>query len=104
VSVDPDRDSNEKLEEYLKLFGEDFIGVTGKDNNDPMLKNMMKVFRIYASKIQLDEGNIKNAYTIDHTVLTYLMDDENKFVDFFGNNLSPEELKTQIVDKVLKHK
>lgn len=33
VSVDPDRDSNERIEEYCKIFDESLIGLTHKSNN-----------------------------------------------------------------------
>lgn len=41
----------------------------------------MKKFKIYASKIEFeDEDTVKKgrkSYTIDHTILTYLMSDTN---------------------------
>lgn len=71
VSCDPDRDTPKRLQEYLKNFDEDIIGVTGASNNDPELLNCMKSFKIYSNKIPLENGN----YSIDHTTITYLMDD-----------------------------
>lgn len=53
------------------------IGVTGKSNDDPALKDCMRKFKIYSSKIQFeDEDSVikgRKSYTIDHTILTYLM-------------------------------
>ena len=53
------------------------IGVTGKDNEDPALRQCMRKFKIYASKIEFeDEDTVvkgRKSYTIDHTILTYLM-------------------------------
>jgi protein SCO1/2 len=34
VSVDPDRDSNERIEEYCKIFDEKMVGLTHKSNNN----------------------------------------------------------------------
>jgi len=42
VSVDPDRDTNQKIKEFLGLFSNDFIGVTGISSEDLALKNTMK--------------------------------------------------------------
>ena len=57
------------------------IGVTGKANDDPDLKECMKKFKIYSTKIEFkDEETVqkgRKSYTIDHTILTYLMDDTN---------------------------
>lgn len=35
VSVDPDRDTPEKMEKFLSYFDKSIIGVTAKSNNDP---------------------------------------------------------------------
>lgn len=40
------------MEKYLAHFENRFIGVTGLSNDDVQLKNMMKDFKIYASKIE----------------------------------------------------
>jgi cytochrome oxidase Cu insertion factor (SCO1/SenC/PrrC family) len=34
VSVDPDRDTPEKISKFIKLFDPEMIGVTGKANQD----------------------------------------------------------------------
>jgi len=55
VSVDPDRDSNERIEEYTKIFHPDLIGLTNKTNSSPELKSILKSFKIHVSKIFLTE-------------------------------------------------
>jgi len=55
VSVDPDRDSNQRIEEYVKIFHEDLVGLTHKSNDQPELKNILKKFKIHVSKIYLSE-------------------------------------------------
>lgn len=56
VSVDPDRDTNEKIQAFVNIFDPNIIGVTGKDNNDKDLKDMMKKFRIYSTKMEFEEA------------------------------------------------
>ena len=51
VSVDPDRDSAEKLQKFISVFDPDMIGVTGTHNQDPALRECMRKFKIYASKL-----------------------------------------------------
>ena len=102
VSVDPDRDTNKRIEEYCKLFDDNMIGLTHKTNDEPALKEVMKSFKIYSTKIYLspedqkeDEKNLQenapkvvekmkelktkknDKYTIDHTIVTYLMGTNN---------------------------
>lgn len=55
VSVDPDRDSPEKIEAFLGIFDKSIIGVTGEANDDKELKEMMKKFRIYSTKMEYEE-------------------------------------------------
>jgi cytochrome oxidase Cu insertion factor (SCO1/SenC/PrrC family) len=38
VSVDPDRDTPEKIKKFATYFDPTFIGVTGKSNDDPTLR------------------------------------------------------------------
>ena len=55
MSVDPDRDSNERIEEYCKLFDPSLIGLTHKTNNNSELKEILKKFKIHVSKILLTD-------------------------------------------------
>lgn len=46
---------------YLKLFpGDNFIGITGSSNDSPEVKDIMKKFKIYASKIEYEEEDEKD--------------------------------------------
>jgi protein SCO1/2 len=51
VSVDPDRDTGEKIKKFVMNFDPEIIGVTGTNNQDPALRDCMKTFKIYASKL-----------------------------------------------------
>ena len=55
VSVDPNRDTNERIEEYCKIFHPDMVGLTHKTNDSPELKSILKSFKIHVSKIYLSE-------------------------------------------------
>merc|ERR1712086_504435 len=55
VSVDPDRDSNERIEEYCKIFNPTMIGLTHKRNDSQELKDLLKKFKIHVSKIVLTD-------------------------------------------------
>lgn len=54
VSVDPDRDDYEKIKKFLSIFDADIIGLTSTSNDDPDLKDMLRKFRIYSTKIEYD--------------------------------------------------
>ena len=55
VSVDPDRDTNERIEEYCQIFDESIIGLTHKTNDNIELKELLKKFKIHVSKIYLSD-------------------------------------------------
>jgi protein SCO1/2 len=84
VTVDPERDTPEKLKDYLSSFDPRVIGVTG----DPAaITAMEKAYRVYAKKVPLDGGG----YTMDHTAIVYLMDKAGRFVAPFNLKRRPEE-------------
>jgi protein SCO1/2 len=107
VTVDPDRDTKEDIQKFLKHFDPAIIPVTGRSNNDPNLRQMMSKFKIHASKIELEEEEANSdpskekPYTLDHTIITYLMDDENMYVTHIGSNMSASETANHIITKVM---
>jgi protein SCO1/2 len=84
VTVDPTRDTPEKLKEYLSSFDPRLIGVTG---DEAAIKAMEKAYRVYAKKVPLDSGG----YTMDHTAIVYLMDKDGRFVAPFNMKRRPAE-------------
>jgi len=56
VSCDPDRDTNERIQEYCRIFDPALIGLTHKTNDNPELKGMLKKFKIHVSKILLTDA------------------------------------------------
>jgi protein SCO1/2 len=84
VTVDPERDTPEKLKDYLSSFDPHLTGVTG---DMASIAAMGKAYRVYFKKVPLDGGG----YTMDHTALVYLMDKEGRFVAPFNMKRRPEE-------------
>ncbi|EGR30241.1 sco1 family protein, putative [Ichthyophthirius multifiliis] len=113
VSVDPDRDTMSDIKKFCNLFDKNIIGVTGSSNNDQKLKDIMKKFRIYSTKIEYELaednrgkdklGQLQYNYTIDHTVISYLMDDEGQYLIHLGPNLNENQLSRIIIDKILEN-
>jgi protein SCO1 len=84
VSVDPERDNDAAMKDYLSSFDPHLKGLTG----DPeAVAKVLTAYRVYAKKVPLKDGD----YTMDHTALTYLMDRDGKFVAPFSLNRKPEE-------------
>src|SRR4030088_652324 len=84
ISVDPERDTDAAMKDYLSSFDPHLKGLTG--NPDAVAK-VIAGFRVYARKVPLKDGD----YTMDHTALIYLMDRDGKFVAPFNIKRTAEE-------------
>lgn len=70
ISVDPDRDTPEKLAEYVTHFDPSFIGVTGSEDE---VAEVATQFGIFYEK---HEGTVATGYLIDHTASVVVIDPE----------------------------
>jgi len=84
VTVDPERDTPEALKDYLASFDPHLSGLTGSRE---AIDRMLKTYRVYAKKVPTENGG----YTMDHSVLVYLMDKQGRFVAPFSLKRRPEE-------------
>jgi protein SCO1 len=83
VTVDPERDTPDKLKEYLSSFDPHLTGLTGSPE---AVAAMTKAYRVYVKKVPQAEG-----YTMDHTAIVYLMDKEGRFVAPFSLKRQPAD-------------
>lgn len=76
ISVDPDRDTVQKLEDYTKYFHEQIVGVTGpKTEIDEIAKR-------YDVKYRKSEGSSPESYLVDHTGYIFVLDKKGKIRDY----------------------
>ena len=74
VTVDPERDTVERVADYVTYFSDRITGLVGTADE---LRQMADSYRLYYARIDLDDGS----YTMDHTAAIYLMDAEGRFFD-----------------------
>jgi protein SCO1 len=84
ISVDPERDTEATMKDYLSSFDPHLRGLTGKPE---AVSKVLTEYRVYAKKVPLQDDD----YTMDHTALVYLMDRNGKFVAPFNLKRTPEE-------------
>lgn len=70
VTVDPERDTAERLEAYVRNFDESFIGLRPEPAE---LDKVVKAFHAIAVKMPTADGN---DYTIDHSATLYIYDQD----------------------------
>lgn len=89
VSVDPERDTVEKISSYVKAFDERIVGLTGTPQE---VEKAAKAYRVYYRKAKLSETASDAEYTIDHSAFTYLMDGKGQYVRHFPFGITPEKM------------
>lgn len=102
VTVDPKRDNPEAIAKYLKDFHPRLIGLTGSQED---INKVAQLFRVYSHAGIPDEHN---EYIVDHTIITYLMNPDGEFVDYYMRSNTVEQIcnsvKTHMKDYVVLRK
>lgn len=75
VTIDPERDTQEKMKEYLKYFKLKIVGLTGTKTEIDQVVNAYKAF--YAKV----ETKSAAGYLMDHSDLVYLIDAHGRVVE-----------------------
>jgi protein SCO1/2 len=83
VTVDPERDTQAAMKEYLSSFDPHLKGLTG---DAAAVAKIVAGYRVFAKKVPQKDGE----YSMDHTALIYLMDRDGNFVSPFNLNRSPD--------------
>ncbi|MEG1453037.1 SCO family protein [Brevundimonas sp.] len=91
VSVDPARDTPQMLKDYLSSdgFPDGVIGLTGTEEQ---VQAAAKAYRAFYKKV--GEGE---AYTMEHSLTTYLMGPDGKFRTALTHDLGPKKSQDVIV-------
>ena len=77
ITVDPARDTQAVMKDYLASFDPHLRGLTG---DQKAIDAAIKDYRVYAKKVPLEGGD----YSMDHTAIVYLMDKDGNFVAPFN--------------------
>jgi protein SCO1/2 len=95
VSIDPDRDTAQRLHRYLKSFNERFVGLTGEQQK---IKQFIKQFNVLYTKVQQANGE----YTLDHSGTLMLVDPQGKLAAMFRQPLDPQALAGDYM-RIIQH-
>ncbi len=89
VTVDPERDTPQKLAQYLGSFDPRFIGLSGsREETD----RIIKAYRVFARKVEGKGGD----YTMDHTAAVYLLDSAARFVGIINFQEPTAQAETKL--------
>ncbi|WP_020202640.1 MULTISPECIES: SCO family protein [Cupriavidus] len=87
VTVDPERDTQELLAQYVPAFDPRFLGMRAAD--DAALQKVAKDFKVYYAKVP---GTSPNNYTMDHSAGSYVFDPSGKLRLFIRHGQGPEPI------------
>lgn len=90
VSVDPERDTPQRLEEYAPFFHSSLIGVTGTAEQVATVANR------YGATYRKHPQDTDGHYSVDHTSITYIIGPDGKLAVRLPYDSTPK----QIVDTI----
>ncbi|HEX4586000.1 MAG TPA: SCO family protein [Burkholderiaceae bacterium] len=86
ISVDPQRDTVERLADYVRAFHPRLIGLTGAPEE---IRRVALAYKVYYAKVPAPEGA---DYAIDHTSFTYIVGRDGKYLGFFPPGTRAERM------------
>ncbi len=97
ITTDPERDTAEKIAEFVKGFHKDLIGLTGTPEQ---IKSAAKAYRVYYAKAMNKDA--PGGYTIDHMTVIYFMGPDGKYISHF-NHATPAKDMAKRINLILEH-
>ncbi len=73
VTVDPERDTQQRLGQYITAFHPDIIGLRGTPEE---LQAVFDAYGIHVAKVSLEDSAL--GYTMEHTARIFLVDQEGR--------------------------
>jgi len=98
ITVDPERDTPEKLQKYLEFFDMGVLGLTGSINE---IRAVTDSFHARFDKVEVKDSAA--GYLMEHSASTYLIDKNGKVRYLFRQSENPK-LMASIVEILLDEK
>lgn len=98
ITVDPARDTVAVLRDYVPLFHPRLVGLTGSSEQ---VAAALKAYRVYAARSKGTgesgtNGGADEDYLMDHSVFTYLMGPDGRYLAHFRHGTPPAEIAARI--------
>lgn len=89
VTVDPERDTPERMAEFTDFMHPDMLGLTGSVEQ---VRAATQAYRAYFRKHDSED----EFYLVDHSTFTYLVLPSEGFVEFYRREVSAEEMARSV--------
>ena len=97
ISVDPERDTPDKLKKYVPFFSPDLIGLTGSVSE---ISAVADAYRVQTKIHSKKKGN--NYYLVDHSANLYVLGADGKMLNIIPFGLPPEHILQVIKNEIKK--
>mmetsp|Transcript_2944 Transcript_2944/g.5586 ORF Transcript_2944/g.5586 Transcript_2944/m.5586 type:complete len:101 (+) Transcript_2944:552-854(+) len=87
------RDDPNRVGTYLKEHFPEFQGLTGTPEQ---VRKAAKSYRVYYSK----DNSEGDDYLVDHSIITYLMGPDGKFLEHYTRSVTAEDMALRIAKSV----
>ncbi len=87
ITIDPDRDTPQKLADYVPSFSTRLIGLTGSDAD---IKQVANEYKVYYAKSEATQSSTD--YVMDHSSYVYLVAPDGKTLGIFSSDTSVDDL------------
>lgn len=87
ITVDPERDTSEKLKSYVPYFHKDFIGLTGtREEIDRVVEDYGAFYFIHSDAYGRSEHDTWESYQLTHTTNISLIDGKGRMILYYPYN------------------
>jgi len=90
ISVDPERDTPEKIAAYARHFDERFLGLSGSP------QEVAQVATLYGIYYQKQEGSAASGYLVDHTATVMVIDRRGYLKLLLPFGTAPEDIAADL--------
>ncbi|MFZ1756133.1 MAG: SCO family protein [Caldilineaceae bacterium] len=97
VTIDPERDTVERLAQYVPAFHPDIIGVVVEPS---LLDEVKSNFGVYAAKSEVSQSS-EAGYLMDHTAGIYVVDRQGNLLALFSHD-TPADVLAGDLEVLLK--
>ncbi len=97
ISVDPKRDTPERMAEYVRYFHPSFIGLTGTEEDIREVATRYGIFYNYP------QGTPESGYIVEHTASTLLINPEGYLKVIFPPTFGPDGITPEQMAADLKY-
>lgn len=90
ISIDPARDTPERMREFLEASYPRFLGLTG---DKAQVEQMKTLYKVYAEEQEPTEDG---GYDVPHTAMAFVMGPDGQYVTHFGEATPAETIAARL--------